>query len=151
MKKFLTIFGLAMLLSVANVFAQDCDYSGTTGELEWCLKDGTLTISGEGEMPDYGYGESPWWEYRETIETVVIETGVTSVGNNAFSYCTYLISTTIPNGVTKIGKAAFNVCSVMSSITIPDSVTSIGDGAFGDCNSLTSITIPNGRVYKIQE
>ncbi|MCL2042044.1 MAG: leucine-rich repeat domain-containing protein, partial [Bacteroidales bacterium] len=76
MKKHLFILGFAMLLSAASAFAQDCDYSGTTGTLEWCLKDGTLTISGEGAMPDYdealGSDPAPWYTYRRTITTIVI-------------------------------------------------------------------------------
>ncbi len=68
---------------------------------------------------------------------------VTSIGDDAFSYCSGLTSVTIPNSVTSIGNCAFDGCRSLTSITIPDSVTSIGDAAFRDCKSLTSITIPN--------
>ena len=68
---------------------------------------------------------------------------VTSIGYNAFSYCTGLTSITIPNSVTSIGTYAFYGCSGLTSITIPNSVTSIGDWAFHGCSGLTSITIPN--------
>jgi hypothetical protein len=69
---------------------------------------------------------------------------VTSIGANAFRFCTSLTSITIGNGVTSIGLEAFRNCTSLTSITIPDSVTSIGDFAFYDCTSLTSITIPDG-------
>ena len=117
MKKHLFILGFAMLLSAASAFAQDCDYSGTTGTLEWCLKDGTLTISGEGEMPDYWYGGAPWYPYHESITTVIIKDSVTTVGNSAFPWCTALESITLPNGVTTIGDYAFFWCTALESIT----------------------------------
>jgi hypothetical protein len=78
MKKHLLLLITAMLFCTASAFAQDCDYSGTTGELQWCLKNGTLTISGAGEMPDYNsWGNpAPWYEYRESITDIVIESDV---------------------------------------------------------------------------
>ena len=142
MKKFSFILLIATVLNVANVFAQTCDYSGTTGPLQWCLKDGTLTISGTGAMPDYVFCGAPWWEYQESIVIVVIETGVTTIGNSAFQGCTSLTAVTIPNSVTTIGNSAF-VASSLTSVTIPNSVTTIGNSAFQSCTSLTAVTIPN--------
>ena len=71
-------------------------------------------------------------------------TGLTSIGEWAFSGCSNLTSVTIPAGVTEIGDRAFSGCSSLTSVTIPDGVTTIGDGAFVDCRSLTSVTIPDG-------
>ena len=68
---------------------------------------------------------------------------VTSIGNDAFAYCSGLTSIDIPNSVTSIGDRAFRRCSGLTSITIPNSVTSIGAGAFSGCSGLTSVTIPN--------
>ncbi len=67
---------------------------------------------------------------------------VTSIGSQAFRYCSSLASITIPESVTSIGGFAFYYCSSLTSITIPESVTYIGDSAFRGCSSLTSITIP---------
>ena len=118
--------------------------SGTCGEnLTWTLDDeGTLTISGTGDMYDYDNGGSPFYENTD-IKKIVIESGVTSIGGWAFSWCDALESVTIGNSVTSIGEGAFYSCSSLESITIPDSVTSIGDYAFYNCKSLESITIPD--------
>ena len=64
---------------------------------------------------------------------------VTSIGYEAFAYCSGLTSVTIPNSVTSIGDAAFNMCSGLTAVTIPNSVTSIGDMAFYGCTSLPVI------------
>ena len=77
------------------------------------------------------------------IKDLVIPNSVTSIGENAFYYCSGLTSVTIPNSVTSIGNYAFQYCSALTSITIPNSVTSIGENAFYYCSALTSITIPN--------
>ena len=71
------------------------------------------------------------------------EYSVTSIGDNAFSFCRKMTSVTIPNSVTSIGVSAFSDCSGLSSITIPNSVTSIKESAFTHCSGLTSVTIPN--------
>ena len=70
-------------------------------------------------------------------------TGLTSVGDEAFLFCSGLTSLTIPNSVTNIGDDAFSDCSGLTSVTIPNSVTSIGQGAFRWCSSLTSLIIGN--------
>jgi hypothetical protein len=141
MKKFPTVFGLAMLLSVASAFAQ----GGTTGPLTWVLNNGTLTISGEGAMPNYNWDAgdyAPWFEYRESINTAIIEPGVTTIGDNAFAMCTTMISITLPTSVTAIEKWAFENCWALASIILPASVTTIERSAFNN-SGLTSITIPS--------
>jgi uncharacterized protein YjdB len=136
------------------------------------LADGTLTVSGTGAMQDFNvisYG--PWHSsYRNKIQTVVIEDGVTNIGDGAFGSNDSLTAVTIgntvetigfgafgfshnltivniPNSVTTIGGSAFANCNGLTSITIPNSVTTIGGQAFIDCNGLTSIMIPESVVY----
>ncbi len=77
------------------------------------------------------------------IGEIIIPNSVTSIGNNAFYYCSGLTSVTIPNSVTSIGNNAFYYCSGLTSVTIPNSVTSIGNYAFDGCTGLTSVTIGN--------
>ena len=81
--------------------------------------------------------------YCSRLTSITIPNSVTSIGNYAFYYCSGLTSITIPNSVTSIGNSAFGGCSGLTSITIPNSVTSIGNSAFDGCTGLTSITIPN--------
>ena len=134
-----------------NVHFKDNIYdSGSCGEnVTWTLTaDGTLTISGTGAMTDYTYdSRSPWYSCRTYIKRVVMQQGVTSIGDHAFWDCSGLTSVTIPDGVTSIGDYAFSDCSGLTSVTIPSSVTSIGDGAFSGCTALTAVTIPESVTY----
>ena len=77
------------------------------------------------------------------LTSVTIPNSVTSIGNNAFYWCSRLTSVTIPNSVTNIGNNAFYECSGLTSVTIGNSVTSIGNSAFEGCSELTSVTIGN--------
>ena len=133
-------------------YCPDCDTVLEKGytywvedNLTWKLyENGTLNISGTGAMKDYDSDSNPSPAYNNlNVKKVVIEDGVTSIGERAFSNCSSLTNITIPNSVTSIGKYAFSYCSILTSITIPDSVTSIGKYAFHYCSNLTSITIPN--------
>ncbi len=124
--------------------------SGTCGEnLTWVLdSNGTLTISGTGKMTDYTYeGSEPWDSNSYSVKKVLINNGVTSIGDFAFSNCESITSITIPDGVTSIGYKAFYHCNSLPSITIPGSVTNIGEASFDYCNSLPSITVDSSNSY----
>ena len=134
-------------------YCPDCDKVVEKGytywiedNLTWKLyEDGKLTISGKGAMKDYDYSDNPSPACNNSnVKKVVIEDGVTSIGNSAFDNCRNLTSITIPDSVSSIGNFVFYGCVSLTSITIPDSVTSIGNFAFNGCVSLTSITIPDG-------
>lgn len=81
--------------------------------------------------------------YCSDLTSVTIPNSVTSIGNWAFSDCNALTSVVIPNTVTSIGICAFQMCGSLTSVTIPNSVDSIGFGAFFRCERLNSVTIPN--------
>ena len=137
-------FMLSVSAADSNIVASgNCGAYGDN--LTWKLdSEGTLTISGMGEMEDRKYiTDAPWSPYEYDIVSVVIEDGVTSIGNEAFDRCVSLTSITIPDSVTTIGDEAFYYCKSLTSIILPDGVTSIGDRAFYWCDSLTSITIPD--------
>ena len=108
--------------------------SGTTGDCTWTLDDnGVLTISGNGKMGDYDSysSKAPW---GTAIKKVVIENGVTRIGDSAFYHCTGLTSVTIPNSVTSIGDTAFYRCTGLTSITV-----SKGNAVYDSRNNCNAI------------
>ena len=155
-KRFLSILLTAVLLLCAvplglglvdTAYAAETVSSGTCGDnVTWRLSDdGTLTISGTGKMKDYNdYNNfAPWDSVRSQIKSVVIERGVTTIGDNAFYYCDVMTSVTIPGSVTSIGSGAFDSCDALTNVTIPDGVNSIGNSAFSNCDALAGVTIPS--------
>ena len=97
----------------AQVFMETTAAENSCGEAAlWSLEDGVLTISGTGAMADYANEtEMPWYEQSDQITSLVISSGITSVGDNAFAGCTALIETVIPESVASIGENAFSGCS----------------------------------------
>ena len=110
----------------------------------------TLTISGTGAMKDYGVPDDlPWKDYRSSITSVVIEDGVTSIGNMAFEGCNNanLTSVTIPASVTSIGDFAFGYCTYLASVTIPvASLTYYGVSAFDNTADGLKIYVPGSAL-----
>ena len=119
--------------------------TGTCGDnLTWSLStDGVLTISGTGDMTYYySATDAPWYDYRDSVTSVTIENGVTSIGGSAFYGCSNMSSVSIANTVTSIGQAAFEYCSALHDVEIPEGVNVIGATAFGWCTGLTAVTLP---------
>ncbi len=167
-------------VSAITAWAEDPPKSGNCGAagdgsgVTWQLTENTgdsstytLTIRGSGAMKDFQFGShQPWYSFQKQITSVVISSGVTSIGNSAFAlfanlthvdiadsvisigldafyYCSSLTDITIPQSVKYIGPVAFYHCTSLSSITLSNNITSIGNGAFSECTTLTSITIPS--------
>ncbi len=104
-------------LTEANIHCDGTDVPPSGDDLTWTLEDGTLTISGEGDMKDYSSSEpAPWYGEVETIEEIEIEDGVTSIGSYAFAGCTSLSQITIPTSVSRIGTSAFYNCGELSVV-----------------------------------
>ena len=149
MRKLITtglIAFLAIVMCAANVQAQNAT-SGTTGSLTWKYDTGTktLTISGKGEMPNYtGEHRAPWQDYNREMQMLVVEEGVTGIGDHAFRGAGNLISVTLSKIVTRIGDNAFAGCWSLPMVTIPAGVTKIGDYAFASCSNLALAPLPAG-------
>ena len=131
-----TVEDIALFADDGDVIASgECGKNGDN--LTWVLTgDGTLTISGSGDIADFSkekesndgtdHTTAPWSRYWGEITAVVIESGVTEIGVSAFYGCIGLASVTIPDGVAVIDDSAFYDCLGLTSVTIPGSVTSIG-------------------------
>lgn len=107
--------------------------------------DGKLTVSkskGDGQLTDFTeHMPSPWYEdeFRTRVKTIVIENGVTHIGDYAFWNLEEVTSVTIAESVTSIGSRAFCSCFKLRELTIPASVTRIGADAFYLCQNLLNV------------
>lgn len=147
-KKKLVSFLLAFLLTAgllpATVFASDTvgGYCGKEGEgknLSWSLdlNTGELTISGTGKMKSYGVTNSPWSSYVDSIRTLTLKEGVTSIGADAFQRCKFTGTLIIPDSVTDIGMFSFDGCTEITGLVLGKNVKTIGNMAFRDCKKLS--------------
>jgi len=150
--------GLCIAAGTEQTKAQTVVSSGICGasgsSLTWVLmSDSTLTISGNGAMKDYDmscFSNPPWYSsYRYRIKTVVIDNGVTSIGNYAFYDCKNLISIAIPSSVTKIGdRVVFNGTNSLTAINVDgnNSRYSSINGMLYNKAQDTLIECPNGKT-----
>ncbi len=115
--------------------------SFNNGEWFFDYTNGVLMITGNGNM-EFGNNQSvPWSAYKNEINSVVIESGITSISDYAFANCPNLNSATIPNTVISIGESAFESCE--ADIIIPRNVSYIAENAFYGCKNIQSITFTN--------
>ena len=129
-----------------------CDLTGdATVSARWALASaegwsfdeatGTLTLDGSGAMKEYtSAAEAPWYGYRDSIEHLVVKSGVTSLSSYAFVGCQNLADITLPDTLQTIGTMTFYGCDNLNNVTIPASVRTIGSYAFADALSLSRIT-----------
>ena len=132
-------------------FAKTSNPSGTCGDnLTWEFEPstGTLTISGTGAMQYVTSHGAPWSGHIDSIESVVISEGVTTIGDSAFYNHENIKNVSIADSVTDIGDKAFYNCTGLTDIVIGKGVTTIGEFAFENCSNLKPITIYNA-VEKI--
>ena len=122
------------------------DDEGNPSGLQWKLtKSGTLTISGKGDMPDFNFGNPsvsnrPWNDNIGSVQKIIIEDGVTSIGRNAFRKCD-VYSVSIPKSVKKIGDDAFRECRKISYVYL-EGVVTIGERTFQSCDNIRGVTLP---------
>ncbi len=133
--------------------------SGDCGEnLSWMITDdGTLTVSGEGAIPDYfvnyaveddwGYTDAPWRDYAEVVTNLVLEEGITEIGNEAFRGMVNIEGTlNLPEGLTRIGHAAFRGCEKLGGeLVLPSTIKTVERAAFEHGGYYTgTLVIPEG-------
>ncbi len=139
---------LCGLLSAVGPVARAEEYKGLCGEdVRWVLDTGKkeLRISGTGPMVDYDTvaPEAPWRKYVTSIESLVIEPGVTEIGACAFYQLTNLKTASLPDTVVAIWDDAFSWNSSLEECNIPSQIVTIGDNAFYNCDSLTTVILPD--------
>jgi hypothetical protein len=125
--------------------------SGSVGNIRWELcEGGTLTINGNGSIPNYSGTGAPWYTHRTSIVRVVIGNGITTVGSYAFAYLTEMKEVSLPGSLTSIGNYTF-MGSGLTSVIIPASVSSIGTYVFSSCGALTEIRVDAANSFFTSE
>ena len=150
-----TVEDIALFAENGDVIASGECGRYSSDDLTWVLTgDGTLTISGSGEMAGYSMDNvrrttAPWVAYWEQITAIVLEPGVTSVGWTAFSACSNVLSVSIPSTVTYIDGYAFEECENMTNITFGhkfDDSLRIDESSFDSAYRLArTIRVPSAR------
>ena len=146
MKRVLSVIISALLLLAALPLAAQAASSGDCGSegdnVVWTLDaDGTLTLSGVGDMRDYSWDDSPW-NQDAAVKALRVGEGVTSLGDYAFYNCTALAEITLPESLTAIGRYTFCGCESLTEAALPAAATEIGAGAFYGCAALTDVRLP---------
>lgn len=131
------------LSASAEAAGEDTGSSGAVGDITWSYADGTLNIAG-GTIPDFERYGAPWYAYALTMTNIVIEEGVTAIGDYAFADLTAVSTLTMASTVVSIGDYAFYNCDSVSEFALPIGLTAIGSYSFAGCLSLGSVTLPEG-------
>ena len=144
---------LAVLMSI-SAFAE---YSGRDGDILWAVDttDGTLTVSGSGDISTYENGKAPWYEYNSYVKNIVVNEGITSISKGAFYGMEYVNSLTVPfvggsesaNGFigyifggSEIYDNVKFVPATLKTVKVTSSA-SIGSNAFNDCETIEEVII----------
>ncbi len=137
------VFGCS---TCSNLDGADTDIGGECGDnLKWTYSDGKLAISGTGAMTNYSSSnKAPWNSYRGSITSVVVGSGITTIGSYAFDDCTKMTSLELPSSLKTIGSYSFDSCSGLTELTIPPAVSSIDSTAFSGCTGVTSLRYQTG-------
>ena len=104
----------------------------------------TLSITGTGDMFDYGQTSTPWDDYTNLIQHISLPEGITSIGRFAFMGCSALQDVNFPTTLTDIGEGAFMDCSMLTAADLNNGLVNLGDAVFMNCKSLINITVPEG-------
>ena len=146
--------------------------SGTSGtSISWSYDNGILTISGSGDIADfYSNSPAPWSEFASTTTEIIINDGITSIGqlafdnfstvskismpqslvrldNYAFRNCVGLVDLCLPEGLLLIEEDVFSGCKKLKNVYVPESLTSIGEGSFYGCDALENVYITSLEAW----
>ena len=146
---FLIVVFVMASTSSYYVKAADIVAQGDCGDnITWTLdSEGTLTISGSGDMYTDDKAVSPWIDYKDQVTNVVFNGEITYISARAFQEHTNLKSITLPDSVTEIGLRAFAECPNLETVNMPKNLVQIGMGAFINCTALKSIELSERLMY----
>ena len=145
MKKRVISFVLTILMVVglfsgltfsASAEVPESGYFGTDATFSY--SNGVLTVSGTGEIKNYGIGDSPF-AHNEEITEIIVKSGITSLGEWCFYDCENVAKVSLPNTLKEIQEGAFSECNCLTEITIPNSVTNVEFMNFTDCANMETI------------
>ena len=146
MRRLILILAMtSLLVSLFAPFVSAAEDSGTCGgNLSWTLSEaGVLTISGTGDMKNYSeLYTAPWYSHKAEIRMIVVEEGVTSIGNRAFRDLEHVLSVKLPTTLKTIGKYAFVNCLKLKTLSFSNGLETIREGAFDNCEALMSVRLP---------
>lgn len=142
------IYGLLLIaVCLAGSMAYTTRVTAEETAVTYTYENGTLTFRGTGAIEKQTDGEeNPWRSYKDTATNLVVEVGITEIGDSAFSGFTKLQKISLPKGLKLLGDNCFEKCSSLTSVDIPRRVTTWRDYCFKACTSLTSVSI--GRVLQ---
>lgn len=147
------LFGMKIEYAYAEITFEDDNYvSGKLNDrISWEINGNTLTILGEGAMPDFrDETQMPWKEYMGGINKLIIQEGITSIGKYNFNGLNWLGSVQLPHSLVSIGEGAFLECYHLMEINLPDQLVEIKRMAFEGCTRLPNIVIPES-VQRMEE
>ncbi len=126
---------------------EDLYHSETQNSIKWVygVREKTLTISGRGTTNTFTQ-TLPWYDYRNEAEKIIIEDGVSSIGQNAFSEFSKLSEIKLPESITVIRNDAFAYCDNLTSITLPSNLSFIPSGCFKGCNNLKTVSFSSSVI-----
>ena len=136
---------LAGLLTMPASAAPEQEYpTGISGEATWTLKGDTMYITGQGMLSGVSNADCQPWEYfQDQICHVVVEDGVTLIGDNIFAHTYHLETVIIADSVTEICEAAFRNCYALKTVKLPANLQTLGNFAFAYCERLESAELPD--------
>lgn len=120
--------------TLPNSSVSDAKAHGTfANNLKWELSvDGILTITGQGDIPEYGREDAPWKSYSDIIYEIQIGNGITRIGGYAFAELKNLKKVVMATSVSSIGSGAFDKCESLYDVKFSENITRVGSEAFSD-------------------
>lgn len=133
----------SLAAGITTAFANENGNCGKNVTYTYDSKTKALTVQGNGRMDDFATPDSvPWNSIKSEIQSIKVNNGVTSIGENAFYNLTSVSNVTFSNTVEEIGDSAFFGCKNINNLTLPTSLKNIGKYAFYDNEKITNVIVP---------